>query len=190
MGGPPLPGYVPASTDGELLPVVDWDDRDIGVAPRAEIHAKGLLHRAVHVVVINAAGEILLQKRSHKKDHYGGWWDVSVGGHVNPGELYVEAAVRELDEEMGIRDAAVELAAIAPPTSLTGWEHIHVFSCRHAGPIAPNPDEIDDARWVDPHEYIANAREDAEEEHWRVTPCSRHTVGLWWEAGGPGRKGR
>ena len=44
---------------GELFDVVDPDDRVIGQATRGEVHARGLLHRAAHVFVINSNGELL-----------------------------------------------------------------------------------------------------------------------------------
>jgi len=61
-----------------------------------------LVHRAVHVLVVNAAGELLLQKRSARKDIQPGKWDTSVGGHLEPGESYFAAALREMREELGL----------------------------------------------------------------------------------------
>jgi len=53
-------------------------------------------------MVFNKQGDLLLQKRSMSKDIGPGKWDTSVGGHVNPGEDVYSAAVREMDEELGI----------------------------------------------------------------------------------------
>lgn len=46
--------------------------------------------------------EIMLQKRSQNKSTRPGWYHISAGGHINLGESPVEAAVREVAEEMGI----------------------------------------------------------------------------------------
>ncbi len=70
--------------------------------PRSEVHARGLRHRAVHVLVFNSRGEIFLQKRSMKKDRQPGVWDSSCSGHVDAGENYEATAVRELREELGL----------------------------------------------------------------------------------------
>ena len=60
--------------DGEILNVVDVDDRVTGECRRDEIHRLGLLHRAVHVLIFNGAGELFLQKRAkHKQEHPGYW---------------------------------------------------------------------------------------------------------------------
>jgi len=45
--------------------------------------------------------EIMLQKRSLTKPNRPGWYHISAGGHINVGETPVEAAVREVAEEMG-----------------------------------------------------------------------------------------
>ena len=46
--------------------------------------------------------EILFQQRSPKVKN-GGLWDVSAGGHINNNERVVDAAVRELYEEIGAK---------------------------------------------------------------------------------------
>ena len=87
----------------EIFDVVNERDKVIGQNPRSEVHARGLLHRAVHVLVFNSRGEIFLQKRSMKKDRQPGVWDSSCSGHVDSGENYDETAVRELREELGLK---------------------------------------------------------------------------------------
>ena len=86
----------------ELLSVVDENDCIIDTCPRHIIHATGLRHRAVHILVFNEQGQLFLQKRSMKKDLNGGLWDTSAAGHVDAGEDYDVSAVREIEEELGI----------------------------------------------------------------------------------------
>ena len=86
----------------EIFDVVNEQDEVVGQALRREVHARGLWHRAVHVLVFNRKGEIFLQKRSLKKDNHPGVWDSSTSGHVDSGEDYDTAAVRELREEIGL----------------------------------------------------------------------------------------
>ena len=54
---------------------------------------------AVNVLLVNARGEVLLQRRREDKEN-GGRWDKTVGGHVDEGETFDEAAVREAGEEL------------------------------------------------------------------------------------------
>ena len=86
----------------EIFDIVNERDEVVGQAPRKEVHARGLWHRAVHVLVFNARGGVFLQKRSIKKDRQPGVWDSSCSGHVDSGEAYDETAMRELREEIGL----------------------------------------------------------------------------------------
>ncbi len=123
--------------DGEIFDVVDENDVPVGTATRAEVHSKKLIHRAVHVFVLNRNGDLYLQKRSRLKDMNPGVWDCSISGHLDAGEDYLQAAVRELGEEIGITAKAedLELIATAKPSVETGWEHVHVFLTRHNGAV-------------------------------------------------------
>ena len=69
---------------------------------KSEIHRKGLFHSTVHVWIFTEEGNILIQKRSKKKELNPGVWDVSVAGHVKFNENIKKAAKRETLEETGI----------------------------------------------------------------------------------------
>jgi isopentenyl-diphosphate delta-isomerase type 1 len=140
----------------ELFDVVDEHDRVTGRAPRREVHATGLRHRAVHVLVFNSAGRVYLQKRSMTKDTFPGAWDSSCSGHVDSGEDYDTTAVRELREEIGLH-------VDAPPQRLfklgacddTGQEFVWVYRLEHDGPLLPNPAEVERGGWFSPEEITA-----------------------------------
>lgn len=76
---------------------------------RAEIHRDGDWHRAAHVWMLNDRGEVLIQKRSPTIDLFRDHWDVSLAGHVRSGEESRAAAVRELEEELGVSAEPHEL---------------------------------------------------------------------------------
>src|SRR5476649_207864 len=86
----------------EIFDIVNERDEVVGQNTRREVHARGFLHRAVHVLVFNARGEVFLQKRSMKKEGEPGLWDSSSSGHVDSGEDYDTCATRELREEIGL----------------------------------------------------------------------------------------
>ena len=87
----------------ELFDIVNNDDEVIGQAPRCACHGNpALVHRAVHVLVFNSCGRLLLQKRAPDRDIQPDKWDTSVGGHLNAGETYLAAAYREMSEELGL----------------------------------------------------------------------------------------
>lgn len=135
----------------EIFDVVNARDEVIGRRPRSEVHRLGLMHRAVHILVYNARGEVFLQKRSMTKDRQPGLWDSSASGHVDSGEDYDSSAVRELGEELGLKVAFVpqrlfKLAAC----SETDQEHVWVYRCAAEGPFRLHPDEIETGGWFTP----------------------------------------
>jgi isopentenyldiphosphate isomerase len=135
-----------ASTDDDPLPVVDEHDREIDVLTRREVHLRGLRHRAVHVCVFDPLGRLWLQLRSRAKDSWGGYWDLSATGHVDPGESYEVAARRELREELGI-DAEPIFITRLEANEWRCWEFHGLFYLRHAAPIeAFNRAEIEAVR--------------------------------------------
>jgi isopentenyl-diphosphate Delta-isomerase len=143
----------------EIFDIVNERDEVIGQAPRKEVHARGLWHRAVHVLVFNARGEVFLQKRSMLKDTARGKWDSSSSGHLDTGEDYDACAVREVREEIGLDiQARTATGASQPLRRLfkidarqeTGWEFCWIYRCESEGPFVLHPEEIETAAWFTP----------------------------------------
>jgi isopentenyl-diphosphate delta-isomerase type 1 len=124
----------------EYLEVVDENNQVVGIADRQEIHKKGLRHRSVHIFIFNTRGNLYLQIRSPSKDQYPEHWDTSAAGHTDPGESPLEAAQRELMEELGLE---VELTEVIkyPACLETGWEFVTLFTARTDDPIHLNLEE-------------------------------------------------
>jgi len=87
----------------ELLNIVDENDEITGQRTREEIHQEGLLHREIHVYYIPHDTKIIFQHRAKDKDTYPDLLDATVGGHVEIGQSYEEAAIRETEEETGVK---------------------------------------------------------------------------------------
>lgn len=81
----------------ELVDRVDKNDNIIGQTTKEDAHKNAYIHRVSAVFCFDSTGRLLVQHR--KKD---GLFDHSVGGHVGLGESYDNAAVREMQEELGI----------------------------------------------------------------------------------------
>ena len=145
-------------SDDELLDLVDADNAVVGTVPRSRAHGEpALRHRAVHVLVYDRHGALLLQKRSPRKDVQPGKWDASVGGHPAAGEDYAAAAVRETGEELGLTIAAADLEPVHEYVwrSAVETEHVRSFRLRSDGPFRPHPEEIDEVRFWSPEELRA-----------------------------------
>ena len=132
----------------EIFDVVDANDQVIGQKTRSEVHRLGLRHRAIHLLVFNAKGELFLQKRSIKKDCFPGTWDSSVSGHVDAGETYDACAQRESREEIGLKLAATpERLFKIDACEETGQEFVWLYCCENEGPFRLDPDELSDGGW-------------------------------------------
>ncbi len=160
----------------EIFDVVNERDEIVDARPRAEVHRLGLLHRAVHVLVFNAAGEVFLQKRSMSKDSHPGCWDSSCSGHVDKGEDYDQSAIRELGEELGIKvDSAPERLFKIDACSGTDQEFVWIYRLNHEGPFTLHPEEIETGGWFDPARVTSWMKESP--EHFAtgfVTLWTRH----------------
>ena len=99
--------------DNDPVILVDADDVEVGTAGKLDAHQRGLKHRAISVLVRNAKGEFLLQRRSPAKYHSGGLWTNACCSHPLPGEPTADAARRRLAQEMGF-SCAIEPLFVYP----------------------------------------------------------------------------
>jgi len=86
----------------EIFDVVDDDDNVIGKATRKEVHTKHLIHRSVMFFIFDKEGRIFVSQRTKNKEFFKEYWSIGLGGHINAGETYDEAVVREAKEEANI----------------------------------------------------------------------------------------
>ncbi|MFI5804172.1 NUDIX hydrolase [Streptomyces sp. NPDC051561] len=92
-----------SSPADEILDLVDENDEVVGQAPRGEATARGLRHRCAFIRVRDAGGRTFVHRRTATKLVYPSLYDMFVGGVVGAGETYDEAALREAQEELGVR---------------------------------------------------------------------------------------
>ena len=161
------------SFDDEPLILVDRQDNVRGYESKARAHlGDGMLHRAFSIFLFNAAGDVLLQQRSRDKPLWGGFWSNSCCSHPRRGESMVDAAKRRLFEEVGVSAPLTFLYRFEYQARFgdVGSEHelCSVFAARSDAPIAVNPNEISD------HRFVAPATLDRELE----TAPDRHTPWL------------
>ena len=142
----PIPSDTPNDASQEQFTVVDDQDRPKGAAPRGEVHANNLLHRAVHILIFNPEGEVFLQFRSRNKDRHPLAWDSSAAGHVNAGEEYDQTAKRELLEELGITVPLRRVEKLSA-SERTGYEFIWLYRGTHEGGFKLNRSEIEAGRF-------------------------------------------
>lgn len=139
----------------ELFETYDEAGRPAGLAPRAQVHATGRWHRSAHVFLFHPDGRMYIQLRAATKDLYPGRWDFSVGEHLKPGEDYLEAAARGLQEELGI--SGVELVQLGhvrpcccdiPALGIADHELQLAFRGVHGGRLQPDGVEVTAVRAI------------------------------------------
>jgi len=79
---------------------------------RGYVHANGIWHRAVNVMLYRSNGDLVLQQRAATKRVCPLAWDLSVAEHLQVDEDWHTAARRGLEEELGLRN--VTLSACGP----------------------------------------------------------------------------
>ncbi len=134
----------------ELFDIVDVFDNVIRPEKRNIIHSNHLRHRAVHAIFFDKTGRILLQKRSEKKDSYPLAYTTSCSGHVDSGEAYEVALIRETSEELGINLKLEDFTYIGKVEACqeTGWEFTKVYTCTYDGKFEPAEDEVASLDWA------------------------------------------
>lgn len=132
--------------------LVNSTDEPTGTMEKLEAHEKGLLHRAISVLIFNSNQEILLQRRALHKYHSPGLWTNTCCSHPYPNENARDAAMRRLKEEMNIEtllEFAFKFEYKAPfSNGLTEHELDHVFIGHSNDTPHLNTDEAVAFKWI------------------------------------------
>jgi isopentenyl-diphosphate delta-isomerase len=177
------------SNDSDSVILVDADDVAIGTAGKLDAHQRGLKHRAISVLLRNAAGQFLLHRRHPAKYHSGGLWTNACCSHPLPGESVVDAAHRRLKQEMGVVAALEPLFVLHYRTPVPGGlienEVVHVFVGQHDGRIEPDPAEVSEWKWISYDDLVADlrARPEAYTAWFRQYVAKRGAMIADWLAG-------
>lgn len=138
----------------ERVIIVDDDNAVVGAAPRHEMRAKRLPHRATFILVFDSKGRILVQKRTDTKDVYPGYYDLAAGGVVTEGERYDESAVREAAEELGIHGVPLESRFDFYFEDAGNRCFGRVYSCVCDGPFKLQPEEVVSVEFAEPSNVL------------------------------------
>lgn len=144
----------------ELIDIVDRHGNPTGKsALKSEAHKNGWYHNTIHLWLYTSIGEILLQQRSHKKLIHPLLWDVSVAGHIDAGESFERALIRETQEEIGLAITENDLEKIGTRLhetiydngAIKDFEFHQVFIAELTTDIEnllPQPDEVEALKLV------------------------------------------
>lgn len=123
---------------------------------KIEAHKMGLAHYAFSIIVSNSHNKILLQQRALSKYHSGSLWTNACCGHPTSIDGIIDIqhqAICRLYEEMGINIGKLEylfnFSYRGKCDCLIENEQDYVFFCKYDSEIRPNPDEVNDYKWMD-----------------------------------------
>jgi isopentenyl-diphosphate delta-isomerase len=133
--------------------LVDYNNKEIGIADKTEAHKCGLLHKAFSVFLLNDRNELLLQKRQVNKYHSGGLWTNTCCSHQYPGCDENNVIIQQLNFEMGIKCYVERIFDFYYYTSFQNGLFEHEYDTVYLGYFNGNPyinkDEVSDYKWID-----------------------------------------
>ncbi|MCA9330913.1 NUDIX domain-containing protein [Candidatus Saccharibacteria bacterium] len=142
-------------TQTEYAIIVDEDDNILEYRDRKDVSTYDL-HRIVAIWVTNRNGDVLLAQRAHTMCNQPSLWGPAAAGTVAKGESYLETAQRELAEEVGISNIALEEAGkFRTDREFGECRMCVVFVGTYDGDIATlklQPEEVDAVKWMKPDE--------------------------------------
>jgi isopentenyldiphosphate isomerase len=152
-------------------------------ALKSEAHKHGWYHNTIHVWLFTKKGEILLQQRSHKKTIHPLLWDVSAAGHIDAGETFIEAAIRETKEEIGLQLQPKDLTKIGVELHETSYDdgniqdnefHQVYIAELNVGlsDLTPQEDEVEALKLVSFSEFESLLNNSATNHHFITTNAS------------------
>lgn len=120
--------------DRHQYPVVNEKNEIIyHIVGKDSLHNKEkgyLRHRSIHLFVEVYGGKMIIQKKAAHTEN-GGLWSSAVSGHVETHDNnYENAAIREAEEELGLKVMLGDLLEIGtlPASEETGWEFVKLFT--------------------------------------------------------------
>ncbi len=144
-------------SDSEQLILVDEHDDVLGHLDKESCHdGDGVRHRAFSVFLFDSDGQLLIQQRAAAKRLWPGYWSNSVCSHPRRGEELESAAVRRVQQELGITVAVSWVYRFEYHARFgdLGSEHevCSVFIGRvdaaTIAALAPDPNEVAALEWV------------------------------------------
>lgn len=172
-----------ANPGDELVDLVDLQNQIIGLATRREVRKKNLLHRGVGILCWNSRGEIYVHRRTPTKDVFPGMYDMFVGGVVGKGETYLDAARREIREELGILGPAPENLFHHLYQGPLNRSWVAVYEVTWDGPIVHQKAEVDWGAFLTLDALLAKL------EEWEFVPDGLEIFQRFLQAGRQSRVG-
>lgn len=162
-------------------PIPAWVGNRLTPVDKAEVHHRGLRHKAVSIFVMDGE-KVLIQRRSGEKYHSPRLWSNTCCTHPQWNERPEDCAVRRLREELGITGLYPAHADRLEYRADVGGgmiEHevvdIYLAYAKPGMEIAPDPREVSEVRWVGLYDLAAEVGRHPERfSKWLAIYLSNH----------------
>ena len=158
--------YALIGAQKQLISLSDANDNVITTHIRQTPLPKNRYIMVSAVLMFNSHGNLIMQKIAANKD-WSGLWTYSAAGHVDAGETYEQAAIRELKEEMNVSAAMEKELTVVPfykNNRLTARHH--VFITHSDAPITPDPFEVAEIKEISVSELKKQLAEHPDHFFW------------------------
>jgi isopentenyldiphosphate isomerase len=156
----------------EQVALVDETGAVVGTAPRSTMRAGNLAHLVACVLLRDPAGRVYVHRRTDSKDVFPGVHDAFAAGCVLAGEDPLQAAERELAEELGVTGLPLDPAFTQWYADEVVQHFCHVWTATHDGPVTHQPEEVAWGSWMTVPELRAHLADPA----WPFMPDGRTLV--------------
>lgn len=160
----------------EFFDILDEKGNKTGrIKERSLVHEDGDIHGTVHIWIrrkTEKGYDLLLQKRSKQKDSFPGCYDISSAGHISAGDEPLETAIRELEEELGIKAEPEQLKKVCMHEgSMNGNFYGREFKNHEISTVYMyeetvditklklQQEEVEEVMWIDQEELIQKVKD-------------------------------
>lgn len=122
---------------------------------RGEKVPEGYYHTVVHVCIFNSNGDMLIQQRQPFKQGWPNLWDVTVGGSSVAGDSSIQAAEREVLEELGFHLSLEEQRPALTVSFSFGFDDIYIVKQDlDISTLTLQYEEVQQVKWASREEII------------------------------------
>lgn len=145
----------------EIWDIVDMNRENTGrTIERGRPLESGEFHTVIHVCIFNAEAKLLTQQRQSYKKGWSNCWDVTTGGSALAGESSQEAAMREVQEEIGY---SLDLNGVAPNFTIRfarGFDDYYLLEAEvDLDSLVLQEEEVQAVKWATMDEILAHLRQ-------------------------------
>lgn len=164
----------------DRLIIVDENNNVIGSEEKEKCHDRdGILHRAFSIFIFNNKKQLLIQQRSKFKRLWPLFWSNTCCSHPRLNKTILEVAEKRLAEECGIACPLKELykfqysAKYKDKGSENEMCYILIGRLSNKQKIIPNPEEINDFKWISINKLKKDIKENPEKySPWFKIECN------------------